>query len=146
MEYLLISACLLGRNTKYNGKNNYRPEAEALKTGYKLIPVCPEVLGGLSIPRKPSEIRQGRVLDSAGHDVSACFERGAEITERLVKKYNIRRAVLKDGSPSCGSKEIYDGSFSGKKVCGQGITAGRLSALGIEIYSETEIYKLLGGN
>lgn len=142
MEYLLISACLLGKNTKYNGKNNYRFETEALKTKYRLIPVCPEVLGGLGIPRKPSEIRQGRVLDSSGLDVSEYFIRGAEITERLVEKYDIRKALLKEGSPSCGSSEVYDGSFSGKKISGQGITAERLSALGIEIYNETEIYKL----
>lgn len=142
MEYLLISACLLGRNTKYNGKNNFRLETEALKTKYKLIPVCPEVLGGLGIPRNPCEIRQGRVLDCFGQDVSENFNQGAKITEQLIEKYNIRRAVLKEGSPSCGSKEIYDGSFTGKRISGQGITAGRLSSLGIEIYNETEIHKL----
>ena len=143
MEYLLISSCLLGNNVKYNGKNNYIKEVELLKNKYNLIVICPEVMGGLPIPRIPSEILNGKVINKEGTDVTINFNKGAEEAIKLVKKYNIKKALLKEGSPSCGSHYIYDGTFSGTKVDGYGVTTKKLIELGLDIYSEKEIEKLL---
>ena len=143
MEYLLVSSCLLGNNTKYNGKNNYNPLVEKLKDKYILISCCPEVDGGLSIPRNPSEIKGELVVSNKGIDVTKEFNLGAVKALELVKKYNITKALLKDGSPSCGNTYIYDGSFTGTKIKSLGITARLLSANGVLIFNENEIEKLL---
>lgn len=143
MEYLLISSCLLGNNVKYNGKNNYIKEVELLKNKYNLIVICPEVMGGLPIPRIPSEILNDKVINKEGKDVTINFNKGAEEAIKLVKKYNIKKALLKEGSPSCGSRYIYDGTFSGNKIDGVGVTTKKLIELGLDIYSEKEIEKLL---
>ncbi len=144
MEAILISACLMGFDCKYNGGNNVLPpEAlEALKRRYRLIPVCPEAAGGLPTPRVPSERRGGRVITRDGRDVTEAFQKGAEIASRLAEKYQIRRALLKSNSPSCGSKTVYDGSFSGILIRGDGITAAVLKERGIEITDSFQ--KLLG--
>lgn len=141
-ESLLVSACLVGRNTKYNGGNNLTPEMERLKEKYHLVLICPEVMGGLSVPRNPSEIQNGKVYDCENRDVTDFFAAGAEKTLELIKKYHITKAVLKDGSPSCGSRQVYDGSFSGVKIPGQGITARRLRENNVEIFTEKELYRL----
>lgn len=143
MEYLLVSSCLLGNNVKYNGKNNYTADIEKIKNKYNIIVVCPEVMGGLPIPRIPSEILNDRVVNKEGIDVTKNFYAGANIALELVKKYNIKKALLKEGSPSCGSNYIYDGTFSGTKVEGQGITAKELSKLGVKIYNEKQIEDLV---
>ena len=143
MENLLISSCLLGNNVKYNGKNNYIKEVELLKNKYNLIVVCPEVMGGLPIPRIPSEILNDKVINKEGIDVTSNFIKGKDEAIKLVKKYNIKKALLKEGSPSCGSKYIYDGTFSGNKIEGLGITTKALKELGLDIYNEKEIEKLL---
>ena len=143
MEYLLVSGCLLGNNTKYNGKNNYTPLVEKLKDKYILIACCPEVDGGLSIPRNPSEISGNLVLSNKGIDVTKEFNLGAKKALDLVEKYNIKKALLKDGSPSCGNTYIYDGTFSGTKVNVYGVTAKLLKENGILVYNEKEIEKLL---
>lgn len=143
-EYILVSQCLLGENTKYNGGNNYIKEIDFLKGNYEIIPVCPEVMGGLSTPRNPSEILGNRVVSSAGVDVTKEFNKGAEIALELVKKYNIKIAVLKESSPSCGSQIIYDGTFQGKKIAGSGITTTLLKKHGVRIYSEKNIGELYG--
>ncbi len=143
MEYLLISSCLLGNNVKYNGKNNYIKEVELLKNKYNLIVICPEVMGGLPIPRIPSEILNDKVINKEGKDVTINFNKGREEAIKLVKKYNIKKALLKEGSPSCGSHYIYDGTFSGNKIDGVGVTTKKLIELGLDIYSEKEIEKLL---
>ncbi len=143
MEYLLISSCLLGNNVKYNGKNNYIKEVELLKNKYNLIVICPEVMGGLPIPRIPSEILNDKVINKEGIDVTSNFIKGKDEAIKLVKKYNIKKALLKEGSPSCGSKYIYDGTFSGNKIEGYGITTKALKELGLDIYNEKEIEKLL---
>ena len=144
MEALLVSACLMGFNCKYSGGNNaLPPEAlEALKRRYRLIPVCPEAAGGLPTPRVPSERRGDRVITRDGRDVTEAFREGAEIAARLAEKYRIRRALLKSNSPSCGSKTVYDGSFSGILIRGDGITAAVLKERGIEITDSFQ--KLLG--
>ena len=144
MENLLVSACLLGFNCKYNGGNNALPaEAlEKLRRQYRLIPVCPEAAGGLPTPRVPSERRGDRVITRDGRDVTEAFRKGAEIAARLAEKYRIRRALLKSNSPSCGSKTVYDGSFSGILIRGDGITAAVLKERDIEITDSFQ--KLLG--
>ena len=144
MEALLVSACLMGFNCKYSGGNNaLPPEAlEELKRRYCLIPVCPEAAGGLPTPRVPSERRGDRVITRDGRDVTEAFRKGAEIAARLAEKYRIRRALLKSNSPSCGSKTVYDGSFSGILIRGDGITAAVLKERGIEITDSFQ--KLLG--
>ena len=139
MEYLLISSCLLGNNVKYNGKNNYASGIEKLKNKYELIIICPEVMGGLPIPRIPSEILNDKVINKEGKDVTTNFICGMEKAVELVKKYNIKKALLKEGSPSCGSHYIYDGTFTGTKVDGLGITSRALTKLGVKIYNEKEI-------
>lgn len=142
-ECLLISGCLLGNNTKYNGKNNYIEGIDKLKDKYNLIVICPEVMGGLSIPRDPSEIKDGNVYSNKGLDVTNEFNKGSLLAYELAVKHNCKIALLKDGSPSCGSKKIYDGSFSGNKIDGDGITVRMLRKLDIKIYTESEMDKLL---
>jgi len=142
MEKVLISACLLGENCKYNGGNNYNAAAVALAERYELIPVCPELLGGLSVPRCPCERRDGRVLsnDPSGlKDVTEAFMRGAEEALRIAKENGVRLAVLKARSPSCGSGEIYDGTFSHTVISGDGAAAELLKKNGIKVISEAEL-------
>ncbi|MCR5112801.1 MAG: DUF523 domain-containing protein [Acholeplasmatales bacterium] len=142
MEKLLISGCLLGRNCKYNGGNNYASEVEALKDKYELIVICPEVMGGLSTPRDPSERLNDKILSSKGKDVTKEFTNGAKIALELALKNGCTKALLKDGSPSCGSTYIYDGTFSHNKIKGYGVTTEMLINAGIEIYTEKDIEKL----
>ena len=143
MKKILISACLVGDNVKYNGGNNKSPLIEKLLKKYELIPFCPEVEGGLSVPRSPSERQGGRVINSEGKDVTSAFERGAELAFNICLFLKIKKVILKERSPSCGSKEIYDGSFSHKVIPGMGVTAEYLISKGIQVISEDEIETLL---
>ena len=143
MENLLISSCLVGNNTKYNGKNNYLPLIEKLKDKYNLIVICPEVMGGLSIPRDPSEIKGDKVISNKGNDVTKEYNLGAKIALDLAKKYNCKKALLMEKSPSCGVKKIYDGTFSKNLIDGMGITTKLLYESKIEVYSKDEIDLLL---
>ena len=143
MEKILISACLIGDKTRYDGKSNYHPLIKELLQKYELIPFCPEVEGGLKTPRLPNEIKKGQVYNSDGKDVTKYFNEGAEKALNICKYCNIKIAILKDGSPSCGSKVIHDGSFSGRKIKGMGITASLLEHYGIKVISEDEIETLL---
>ena len=143
MERILISACLVGDNVKYNGGNNKSPLIDKLLEKYELIPFCPEVEGGLKTPRSPSEIKDGRVINQEGQDVTMAFERGAELAFNICLFLKIKKVILKEKSPSCGSNEIYDGSFSHKVISGMGITARYLKEKGIEVYSENDIDSLL---
>ena len=140
-EALLISACLLGTNCKYNGGNNALPEEKlaALRERYRLIPVCPERDGGLPTPRLPSERLGERVRNRAGEDVTRAFRRGAELALETAKREGCRMALLKERSPSCGSGKIYDGSFTGTVIPGDGITAELLRKNGIAVFGESEI-------
>ena len=105
---------------------------------HTLIPVCPEQLGGLPTPRYPSEIRGGRVINNIGEDVTAYYEKGAGEALNIAKLFGCERAVLKARSPECGSKEIYDGTFTKTVIPGKGITAALLEENGIEVYDETD--------
>ena len=138
MENLLISACLLGVECKYSGGSNKLSDEriEALKKEYRLIPVCPETAGGLPVPRDPSERLGDKVISSKGKDVSAQFNKGAEIALYLARRYGCKKALLKRNSPSCGGEFIYDGSFSGALIPGEGVTAELLRAEGLEIMGE----------
>ena len=142
-EKLLISSCLLGNNVKYNGKNNYIEGIEALKELYDLVIICPEVMGGLSIPRIPSEIRNNQVFNKEGLNVTNEFLKGANIALDLVNKHNIKYALLKDGSPSCGSTYIYDGTFNSIKINNFGMTVRLLKEKNIIIYTENNWKELL---
>lgn len=122
---IVCSACLLGTDCKYNGGNNYSEKLVSFITeqGAQVIPVCPEVMGGLPTPRVPSEIRDGRVYNRNGEDVHEAFTAGAQQALQVVKDENPDRIILQSRSPSCGCKEVYDGTFCGKRVKGQGIFA-----------------------
>ena len=130
---IMISACLLGQNCKYNGGNNRNPELLRLLEGYALIPVCPEVLGGLPVPRTPAEIVNGRVMNRNGEDVDAAFRRGAEKALALAEKEQPELIVLQSRSPSCGVNEIYDGTFSNTLVPGRGVFAEAAKEAGFRI-------------
>ncbi|MCR4879809.1 MAG: DUF523 domain-containing protein [Bacilli bacterium] len=143
MEKILISACLVGDKCKYNGKSNYNPLIKELLEYYELVPFCPEVEGGLSTPRDPSEMKEGSVYSSKGKDVTHNFETGAELAYNICLYLGITTAILKDCSPSCGSTEIYDGSFKGRKIKGMGMTARYLSEKGVKIIPDTKIQEFL---
>lgn len=137
----LVSACLLGENCKYNGKNNFNQKiADFCSSGnHEIIPICPEVLGGLPIPRTPSEIVNGTVINKNGENVDFQFRLGAQKALEIVKNGKIDFAILKANSPSCGNEQIYDGTFSGKLIAGQGIFVQLLNSLGIKVYNENQI-------
>lgn len=141
---ILISACLLGVNCKYNGNNNNVPGIIEQMKNVILIPVCPEQLGGLTTPRLPAEIiGETSVVNKEGFDVTQQFEVGARETLKLAKMYNYEYAILKERSPSCGSNQIYDGSFQGKVKQGEGVTASLLKQNGNKVYSEENYEKLI---
>ena len=139
MEKLIISACLLGENCKYNGKSNHNQKVCALREKYDLVPVCPETAGGLKCPRLPAEIVGEKVFLSDKTDVTDEFKKGAQHTLKTAIAYDCRKAVLKANSPSCGNKTVYDGTFSKKLVKGDGITAKLLKENGIVIFTEEDI-------
>ncbi len=119
-----VSACLLGVNCKYNGSSNLNQEILDYIRGKEVVLICPEVFGCLGTPRIPSEIQKdGRIINKHGIDVSDNFRIGKEKTLELLKQNDCSTVILKDGSPSCGYKTIYDGTFTNKKVSGQGVTA-----------------------
>ena len=130
---ILVSACLLGQNCKYNGGNNYSEKLAALEKNHTLIPVCPEVLGGLPIPRSPAEIVNGVVTAKDGTVVDREFREGAELALQIAASKGAELAVLQSRSPSCGPKQVYDGTFSGTKIDGRGVFAELLSANGFQI-------------
>ncbi len=140
LEKLLISACLLGERCRYDGASQplAADKLEKLRARFELIPVCPERDGGLPTPRIPSERRSGRVVNRAGEDVTAFFERGAAEALRLAREHGCTRALLKERSPSCGSGEIYDGSFSGALIHGWGVAAEALRDAGVEVAGESD--------
>ena len=137
---ILVSACLIGENCKYNGKNNRSEKVlEYIKNADKVVAVCPEVLGGLDIPRDPSEIKGGKVITKKGKDVTLEFIKGAEEALSIAKEENIDIAILQSRSPSCGVNEIYDGNFEGKLTCGEGIFAKMLKNNGFKVIDAEDI-------
>ena len=144
---VLVSACLLGEPCRYDGRSVPSEAVIEMAHRCKLVPVCPEVLGGLPTPRNPSEIQtDGRVLDAAGIDRTAAFEVGAREALCLARDHGCMRAILKENSPSCGVRRVYDGTFSGTLVPGMGKTAALLAASGIEVLSDVDLQAKAGEN
>ena len=151
MEKILVSACLLGKRVRYDGKE--LPVSCSILEQWiaagRVISVCPEVDAGMNIPRVPAEILKGDgcgvlagtalVVDNTGIDVTEYFKKGSQIALKLCKQHNIKVAVLAENSPSCGSSSIYDGSFTNKKIDGVGVTAALLRKNGIEVFSQRNI-------
>ncbi|MEM2911805.1 MAG: DUF523 domain-containing protein [Candidatus Bathyarchaeia archaeon] len=135
----LCSACLLGIRCRYNGRSALNQKVIKLLRKETLIPVCPEQLGGLPTPREPAELKGGRVITKSGKDVTENFVRGAKQVLKLAKLFNVNEAVFKQGSPSCGCGRIYDGTFSGKTIKGDGITTALLKKNGIKVVSEEDL-------
>ena len=135
-----VSACLLGINCKYNGKNNKSEKILDFLKDKKFVPICPEQLGGLSTPREPVEIMGKKVKDKDGNDFTSEFSKGAKETLKVISLYkNIEGIILKEGSPSCGITKIADGTFSKKKIKGSGVTAKLLRKNGYNLISEFDI-------
>ena len=140
---IIVSACLLGENCKYNGGNNKNEAVIKLSEYFELIPVCPECFGGLPIPRVPSERRGERVFSKDGENLTEQFITGAEHTLYIAKEKNCPAAVLKERSPSCGFGKIYDGSFSGTLVDGNGVAAQLLYDNEIAVFGESAVERLI---
>lgn len=139
---LLVSACLLGIGCRYDGGRVKKINVEELTEAFDIIPICPEIYGGLPTPRVPSERMGERVVMKDGTDVTENFERGALYSYELALAGGADIALLKAKSPSCGKGEIYDGSFTGRLTNGDGYTAEYLMARGIKVYTENEIAML----
>lgn len=139
---ILVSACLLGCACRYDGKSKPHVGVIALAEKHTLIPFCPEIYGGLSTPRSPSEIVGDRVINSDGEDVTAEYTRGAKEALRIAQLLGCKVSVLKAKSPSCGKGKVYDGSFGGMLRDGDGVTAKLLLENGIEVFTEDEITEL----
>lgn len=126
-----VSACLLGENCKYNGRNNESKKLKDNVKGHTVVPVCPEVMGGLPTPRDPAEIIGGVVRQKSGRSVDEEFRAGARAALKKIKDAGAELAILQSRSPSCGVKEIYDGTFTGHLVKGKGVFAAMLEEEGI---------------
>ncbi|MFI9589722.1 DUF523 domain-containing protein [Nonomuraea sp. NPDC052265] len=157
MQRILVSACLMGRRVRYDG--GAKTSADALLARWReegrLVVVCPEVTGGLPVPRPAAEIEGGaggaavlsgaaRVLASDGSDVTAEFVAGARAALEAARSAGIRLAVLKEGSPSCGALSVYDGTFGGRRVPGQGVTTALLEAHGVRVFTEDQLPEAAG--
>lgn len=140
---ILVSACLLGVRCRYNGTGCPSPLVAELSKAHRLIPVCPEELGGLPTPRPAAERQNDQVMTAGGQNVTTAFQIGAEKTKQLAEQHGCTHAILKSRSPSCGYGMIYDGSFQGKLIPGNGITAELLHRHGIRILNETQPYEQL---
>src|SRR5689334_20945308 len=143
MIKIVVSSCLLGSPVRYDGrdKKSEHPVLQRWMDEGRLVSVCPEMLGGLGTPRPPSEIvaGTGRVVTPAGADVTAAFETGARVSGEIAEASAVRVAILKEGSPSCGSSYVYDGTFTRTRVAGEGITARHLRECGIAVFSEEQL-------
>ncbi len=139
---ILVSACLLGIDCRYSGDGKYIKELEELKEKVHFIPVCPEQLGGLPTPRNPVELIGGKAFDKDGRDCTEQFYKGAKESCKLAEYFDCEAAILKANSPSCGYGQIYDGSFQGKLIPGNGVTADMLAKRGVKIFSEKNLEEL----
>jgi uncharacterized protein YbbK (DUF523 family) len=142
MAVILVSSCLLGCNCRYKGDGCRNERVLKLKDSHTLIPVCPEQMGGLETPRNPSERVNDNVLSNAGRDVTEQFRKGAETALFLAQLNHVDFAVFKANSPSCGKGIIYDGTFTGGKKEGNGMTTDLLLENGIPVYTEDEDWPL----
>ncbi len=136
---VMVSACLLGENCKYSGGNNRSEQLLSILAGHEVIPVCPEVLGGLPVPRIPAEIADGLVINREGISVDAEFRRGASAALDIAMLENVDLIVLQPRSPSCGVGMIYDGKFSGKLIPGNGIFAAMAADAGFRVVNADDL-------
>lgn len=141
MNKILISSCLLGEKVRYNGESKAfgDPRLARWQEEGRLIPVCPEMEGGLPVPRPPAQRRGDHVVTEEGNDVTEAFRLGAEAALALARKHGASLAVLKQNSPSCGSRFIHDGSFQGMLIPGEGVTAELLRRHGISVFGEDQL-------
>ena len=139
---ILVSTCLLGVDCCWHGGNNKNEALLSKKDDYTFVPVCPEQLGGLTTPRLPAELGNQLVVTNDGSDVTNAFAKGALETLKLAQLYGCQYAILKANSPSCGCGRIYDGSFTGTLIDGDGITAKRLTENGIKVFTEDTMHLL----
>lgn len=139
---IMVSACLLGIDCKYDGGNNRTDWVRCLAEKHELIPVCPETLGGLSAPRLPCEIVNGVVRNRNGESVDKAFRQGAEKGLRLARENHVDCLILQSRSPSCGVNEIYDGTFSGNKIEGMGIFASLMAENGFRVLDVSDAESL----
>ena len=140
---VLVSACLLGVSCRYDGQSKAYPLVDQLCRRHEVVPVCPEIFGGLPTPRVPAERRGERVVTKTGVDVTAQYRRGAEEAVRLARMLGCTVAVLKERSPSCGSGQVYDGTFTGTLTEGFGVAAQRLADAGIRVIGESQLAEFL---
>lgn len=145
MHKILVSSCLLGAPVRYDGRGQQllHPQLITWQQQGRIVAFCPEIAGGLSTPRDPAEIINGKVITNTGDDVTTEFKLGAQQALRLCQQHNIRFALLKESSPSCGRNTIYDGSHSGIKVIGMGLTASLLENNDIKVFSEQQMPALV---
>ncbi|MBR2522534.1 MAG: DUF523 domain-containing protein [Coriobacteriales bacterium] len=139
---IIVSACLLGENCRYDGSNNYDERVVEFLKDHEAIPVCPEVLGGLPTPRTPCELVGPRVVSADGEPMDAQFHKGAQEAMKIAMHEHADFAILQPRSPSCGAHEVYDGTFSSKLVPGEGLFATRLRLIGVDAYEPDELDKL----
>ncbi len=143
MANIIVSGCLMGCDCRYKGDNCKCDELLTLAKNHTLIPVCPEQLGGLATPRDPAEIVGDKVISNHGKDVTYEYTKGAETALHIAKVNDADVAVFKANSPSCGKGIIYDGTFTGNKVAGNGVAAEMFLNAGFRVYTENEIEELL---
>lgn len=136
---ILVSACLLGVDCRYCGTGLFNEAVYKLRNNHNLIPVCPEQLGGLATPRNPVELVDGLAVDKEHNDFTEQFKKGAEETLKIVQLLDCTTAILKSNSPSCGYGKIYDGTFEGNLIDGNGITAAKLEEIDIKIMTEKDV-------
>ena len=136
---IAVSACLLGENCKYNGGNKYSEKVVDFIKGHEVTGICPECLGGLPVPREPAEIVDGIVRTKDGTSVDEAFRRGAEAAMKIMEENDIELVILQSRSPSCGIKTIYDGTFSGKLIVGQGVFAQMLTKQNFKIVDISDL-------
>lgn len=139
MPRYVVSACLAGQACRYDGSGQACPAVVELVRQGQALPLCPETLAELPVPRSPCELRDGRVLSRDGCDLTAAFERGARMALEAAQAHGCTAAILKTRSPSCGSPRVYDGTFSGRLTEGQGVWARLLEAHGLQLYSEEHL-------
>ncbi len=139
---VIVSACLLGVKCRYDGTGKLEESLKELLKHHNLIPVCPEIYGGLQTPRESAERIKDKIFTKSGVEVTENYQRGAKEILKLAKLYNCKYAILKERSPSCGYGKIYDGTFTGNLVEGNGILAEVLAKHGIIILGESRIEEL----
>ena len=136
---ILVSACLLGENCKYNGGNNYSPVVAEFLKDKEVLPICPEMMAGMSCPRTPIEIVDGVLMDRDGNNVDAAMREAVAKVMEMIRKEDIQCAVLQSRSPTCGVNQVYDGTFSGKLISGSGVLAQALKDAGYQVIDAEDI-------